>query len=267
MAGLVPLLSHLGPPRGVSGPQARPLQPRFDERSGSGSPTWRRCRRTRHVYPLRARACSATSPTSSPSAPADGRDPGSYVVPLLKAVKRWKRDAAASALFFVDVGEKLVVWDLRPGARRPLTVLDSLARVLYLACDAVSDARTLAAAAHAGTDTAVDAHDVERALAPLVADGLVLRAGSRFLALATRLGDGALPAEAILRFRVLARALGRKVRHSLVVPLHNARDGEIPRSAAGETRRKVVRRGRPAARPRLSEDRFSLNRRGELVIG
>jgi hypothetical protein len=37
------------------------------------------------------------------------------------------------------------VWDLRPASRRPLTVLSGADRILYLACDAASDLRRLAA--------------------------------------------------------------------------------------------------------------------------
>ncbi len=265
MAALVPLLAHLPPPQGVSGLRLDRFSPGFEEPARFGFAEVAPLPSYRHVYPFAPEVLANLAYFFS-FRPADGRDPGDYVGPLLAAVRRWTREADESALFFVDVGGKLVVWDLRPRARRALTVLEGLPRLLYLACDAATDVRALAAASRdaGGTDVGVD--EALRALEPLVSGGLVLRAGSRFLALATRLGDGAIPDGAARRFDSVARTLGRKESHTLVVPLHNAHDGEMPRSADGGTRKKGAGRSRSAARPRLSEDRFSLNRRGELVI-
>src|SRR5207244_1418959 len=62
-----------------------------------------------------------------------------YVRPFLSEIRAWKRANEWSDLFAVDLDGRLLLWDLRPAAVQPLTVLSELQRALYLACDAACD--------------------------------------------------------------------------------------------------------------------------------
>lgn len=258
MAGLVPLLSHLAPPTGVSGLRLDRFSPGFDDSARLGFLDVAPMPSYAAVYPLAPEAASNLAYSFSFRARGAGRAEV-YVAPLLREVARWKRAADASALFSAPAGDALCVFDLRPASRRPLTVLRGLPRLLHDVCDASTSLRDVADAARA----AVGARHEEAgaALSSLLADRLLLREGDRFLALAVPLGRFSPEGRALERFRQLARAIGRKTRDGIAVPLQNI-DMHLRIPRANE---------KPAKRParscdRLSLDRLSVNRRGELVI-
>ena len=155
------------------------------------------------------------------------------------------------------------MWDLRPVARHPLTVLRGLPRALHEACDAAKSLRELAAAGRTPSGFARD--EVERALDALVASRLVLSDGERHLALAVPLGRFAPEGRALDRFWRVARAMGRTTGDGIVIPVHNY-DAEFCTLRA---------RNRSASPPasesartceRLTPDRFSVNRHEGLVL-
>jgi hypothetical protein len=173
-------------------------------------------------------------------------------------------------LFFVDLGEALAIWDLRPGAREPLTVLRGADRALYRACDAATDVGQLAGhLAASGVADAADSEAVEARLEPLVARGLLVREGSRYLAIAIPLGDYRPPAGAMKRFYQVARRLGRRRREGgIVVPLADSfrRQPSAARPArAGAARRSAPSRSMRRSRP-LRVPQFTLSEQGELIV-
>jgi ribosomal peptide maturation radical SAM protein 1 len=262
MARLVPLLSHLVPPSGVSGLRLDRFSPGFDDAARLGFLDVAPLPSYGAIYPLPSEAVSNLAYSFSFRARGSGHA-GEYAAPLLREVARWRRVSRASALFSVPAGDALVVWDLRPVARRPLTVLRSLARVLHDACDASTGARTLAETGRAACGATREEADV--ALEALVADRLVLRDGDRHLALAVPLGRFSPEGRALGRFWRVARSLGRKTRDGIVVPLHNAPVTlQTPRES--ERRMRSTATGTAHTRERLLSARFSVNRRGELAI-
>jgi hypothetical protein len=112
----------------------------------------------------------------------------SYARPLADALTEWQRVAPASELFSIDTGDHLFIWDLRPVARRALTVLSGTERLVHIGCDAVTDVRQLASDL-AARGVRATGDEVTAALAPMIDDGLVLQDGGRVLALAVPLGD------------------------------------------------------------------------------
>jgi hypothetical protein len=153
-------------------------------------------------------------------------------------------------LFSVDVNGKLLIWDLRPARRRPLTVLDGLEKKIYEICDATTDVARLQSSL--GSEQPIAA-----SLESLVADGLMARDRSLFLSLAVPLGTYKPESRVVEKFYDLVSRLGRRNRHSLVVPL--APRSAAPRSSAAS----------PSGRSRnrsLSSQQFSINGDGDLVI-
>jgi ribosomal peptide maturation radical SAM protein 1 len=262
MARLVPLLSHLVPPSGVSGLRLDRFSPGFDDAERLGFLEVAPLPSYGAVYPLPAERVANLAYSFSFRARGAGRA-GEYVAPLLGEVARWRRAAGASALFGVPAGDTLLVWDLRPVARRPLTVLRGLARVLYDACDASAGVRALAESGRAACGATHEEVDV--ALEALVADRLLLRDGERHLALAVPLGRFSPEGRALARFWRVARSLGRKTRDGIAIPMDNA---GVALRTLREIERSEPRAANGAPRPegRLSSARFSVNRRGELAI-
>lgn len=262
MARLVPLLAHLPPPTGVSGLRLDRFSPGFDERERLGFLDVAPMPSYAAVYPLPAERLANLAYSFTFRARGGG-GAGRYAAPLLREVARWRRAAKASALFSVPAGEALFVFDLRPAARRPLAVLRGLARLLHDACDASTALRALEERARA--DAGASREECGSALAALVRDGLVLRDGERHLALAVPLGRFALEGRAAARFLALARRFARGTRDGF------AFSGDNPRVIPGTRRvndgaHGPARRGSSHATDTVSLDRFTANRRGELVF-
>ncbi|MCI0570985.1 MAG: RiPP maturation radical SAM C-methyltransferase, partial [Myxococcaceae bacterium] len=198
MAELVPLLTHLPPPVGCTDLRLDRFSPNFVAAEALGFTDVRPLAPYRHIYrglgeeALRNLAYYFSFRYREP------RDVAAYVSPFVRALRAWQKAGPGSDFFSVDVAERLVLWDLRPKAKEPLTTIAGPARALYQACDAATDLRTLADA------HAMASGEVEENLGPLVERGLMIRQGGRHLALAVPLGDYA-PGQAVVqRFEALA---------------------------------------------------------------
>ena len=262
MARLVPLLTHLAPPSGVAGLRLDRFSPGFDDADRLGFLDVAPMPSYAAVYPLPPERLANLAYSFTFTRRGAGRA-GGYVAPLLRAVTRWRREAPASALFSVPAGDALFVFDLRASSRRFLTVLRGLPRLLHDACDASTTRRALEERARAERGATREA--CAAALDALVDDRLLLRDGERHLALAVPLGRCVLAGRAHARFLSLARAAGRKARDGFAFPGHNAVVQSRTRSVDGGPL--AASKRRPAARPDVvSLDRFTANRRGELVF-
>ena len=140
-------------------------------------------------------------------------------------------------------------------------------RALYRACDAGSDAAQLGELARSAGDAALPPEQIDARLQPLVDRGLLVKEGSRYLALAIPLGDYRPPDAVMRRFYQLARRLGRSRAGSIVVPL----DLPVSRRPTAASRRRPRVRARASARGArrvrpLRVPRFTLNQQGELVV-
>lgn len=262
MARLVPLLSHLVPPSGVSGLRLDRFSPGFDDAERLGFLDVAPMPSCGAVYPLAPERVANLAYSFSFRARGASRA-GDYVAPLLHEVARWMRAAKSSALFSVPAGDALCVFDLRPTARRELTVLHGLARVLHDACDASTNARALAESGRAACGATRE--EVAAALDELVTDRLLLRDGERHLALAVPLGRFAPEGRARDRFWRVARALGRSTRDGIAIPIHNAPVTSRPPRVNRRPEPPAAKQADRGSEP-IHSTRFSVNRRGELVI-
>jgi hypothetical protein len=101
---LLPAISHFDPPRGCFPVRLDRFSPYFDDSETYGI--------------------------------ADGRRVQPYVAGLRKAIGEWK-ELDGSELFSVPLGDKRVIFDLRPAARRPMYALTGPQRLVYEYCDAI----------------------------------------------------------------------------------------------------------------------------------
>lgn len=209
MASIVPLLSHLPPPK-YSSIRLDRFSPNFNDAEKLGFTDVQPMEAYAHVYRLPPEAVRNLA-YHFDFEYQEPRDVASYVRPLSDALRAWQRVSPMSDLFSIDTGDHLIVWDLRPVAVQALNVLTGGERLLYLACDAVTDARQLAAVLQRSPE------EVTSQLEPLVARGLVLQDGNRYLALAVALGDYSPAQPVVERFNTLVRDLGTPSRRGIAI--------------------------------------------------
>jgi hypothetical protein len=118
------------------------------------------------------------------------QDVARYADPLVRRVHAWKTTWKHSELVSVDLDDRLFVFDTRPRAAAPMSMLTGADRELYLTCDAITDA--------SGLDTA----SAER-LTAMASSGLMLNTGAKYLSLAVPIGDYQPSREAMKRLRPL----------------------------------------------------------------
>ncbi len=241
MAEIVPLLTHLPPPGSISRVRLDRFSPNFFDAERQGFTGVRPLECYRHIYPSLPAGALHNLAYYFDYDYRLPQDPDSYAAALDYAVYEWGEVHAGSALFSIDSADHLMIWDLRPVAQQFLTVLSGLERRIYLACDAISYPRQLAAALSCRED------DVVAAVAPLIDGGLMLRDGERLLALAIPVGEYAPDAAIVARFHAAARAVGQVSSGRILIPW-NAK--AIP---PAELRRRTGRRSRP-----LDASRFAV---------
>ena len=212
LAALVPLLTHLPAPVGFSDVRLDRFSPNFFDAESLGFKDIRPMPAYRYVYPGLPDEALANLAYFFGFAYREPRDVDAYVAPLAKALRAWTRAARRGDvdLFSVDLGDRLLVWDLRAGAGCPLATLLGADRALYLACDMASDARTLALTA--GEAGALSNTEIEERLRSLADRGLMASEGPRFLALAVPLGEYKPAPRVVERFWKVARSLGAPLR-------------------------------------------------------
>lgn len=264
MARLVPLLTHLPPPNSDGVIRLDRFSPNFEQAERLGFADVTPLAAYRHVYRLPSKVLANLASFFS-FRYREPRDVNGYVRDLAKEVRAWRRVAGKSVLFSVDVGECLLVWDLRRASRAPLTVLRGPDRILYQSCDCACDLHRLAESLEQSGEPALAPDAIERRLGPLMERGLLIRDGPRYLALAIPLGEYS-PSEAAAEgFYALVRALGTRYSGGWVVAADAGNDAEHARafkSAKARSRRSASRRRAPL----LLASQFSINGRDEVLI-
>jgi len=201
----VPLLTHLQPP-GLRAPiRLDRFSPYFEQAQQYGITNVRPHLAYQYLYDLPASAIANLAYFFQFDY-ADGRQVHEYTAPLLEQLDVWTQHHPTSDLLYADTQNHLVIWDLRPAARRPLQVLDGLHREVLLACDRVHGMAHLEALAeqHRGPNT------LSGVLADLIDAGLLLTEDGHFLTLALPLGSYSPPKWVIEKCQAMLVDLGRQ---------------------------------------------------------
>ena len=169
-----------------------------------------------------------------------------YADPLVRSVHAWKTAWRHSELLSVDLDQRLVVFDTRPRAAAPLSVLTGEDRELYLACDGVTDASQLD-------------HSSAGRLKSIADRGLMLNDGARYLSLAIPLGDYRPSGEASERLQRMFSAIGTRDRVGLRIQLDDRHE------RTGRSRR-GARSAHAVKRRRLAREDFILRGSNELYV-
>jgi ribosomal peptide maturation radical SAM protein 1 len=182
MAGMLPLLTHLPPPYQGTPISLYRFSPNFDRGEEMGFAGIAPCPAYGWIYPFPSEVLFNLAYYFDYDY-REQRDVAGYTKALAERIAEWQGHHGASELFYLDRGAHLLIWDFRPMASRSLTVLDGLARELYLACDKVSSTGQLAREHGNGAGSI---QMIEDALGPLLERGLMVRDGDRVLSLAVR---------------------------------------------------------------------------------
>ena len=263
MTNLVPLISHLPPPVGHGMIRVDRFSPNFEDAARLGLTDVRPVPSYRYVYPLADEAIHNLAYFFRFEY-REPRDVASYVRPLHYGVRAWQRKWEESDLFCVDTNDSLLIWDLRPERRTLLTVLESEDRVLYRACDSASDVRTVVESLAKSGQGLVSPDTVQGRLDSFVDLGLVIRDGSRYLALAIPLDEYCPSPVIIERFFELVRSMGKRsgAGWALLPEM-------VPRALPRRDRHSRRRTSEPAPRSagrRLTPQQFSIGPGGEVLI-
>jgi ribosomal peptide maturation radical SAM protein 1 len=180
MARLVPLLTHLPPPITAGPLRVDRFSPLFEQpQHGLGPVEPAVSYRYLYDVPPDARARLAYYFQRPP-----GAEQLPYVERLRSEVAGWMAAAETSALFSVDDGDQLLVWDVRPVATQPLTRLRGLARDVYMACNSSRSEASLREEFEYVRD-----EDLSDVLAELTGGGLMIRLRNSYLSLAIPVGE------------------------------------------------------------------------------
>jgi ribosomal peptide maturation radical SAM protein 1 len=253
-ARLVPLVTHLQPPNADAPIRLDRFSPNFFDAARIGFTNVRPIPAYEYVYSLPPEAIANLACYFSYEY-KEPRDVDGYTLRLERELQKWRRAATHSELLSLDADEHLVIVDLRPVSRSPFAVLTALARFLYRECDAVRDVSELGRAARE-RGWSVAAGEIEQTLGPLVDRGLLLRDGSRYLALAIPVGDYVPPPATNRQFSRLVRSVGVVDGERWIVAPETAR--------SNQSRKRTRARGPRVAH--LAACRVAIDASGRLIF-
>ena len=198
MAGLTARVCHLPRPAGVSVIRLDRFSPNFNEAGQLGFTKLQPVPFYEFLYdlPEAARRNLAYYFSYEYKVP---QNVARYADPLVRSVQAWKTTWRNAELVSVDLDDRLFVFDTRPRAAAPISVLTGEDRHLYLACDAIADGSRLEAS---GTHR----------LKAIADRALMVSDGAKYLSLAVPLGEYAPSGAAAARLRAMLAAAGTRSR-------------------------------------------------------
>jgi ribosomal peptide maturation radical SAM protein 1 len=187
MAALIPKLFHLQPPVYAGNFFLIRFSPYFEHAEKFGITNIIPASSYSYIYPF------------SPEAVANlayyfyfdyriQQDVEDYTETVLKECNSWQKSQDRYDLFSIDKGHQIHIWDHRPIASNPLTILSGLQRTLYVACDSAQHISRLQKLLQDHTDWKCQEEDIEHLLDPILEQNLMIKEGHRYLSLAVPVG-------------------------------------------------------------------------------
>lgn len=186
MADLIPSLTHLMPPIGITPIRLDRFSPNFVNAAAWGFRNVQPYPSNSYVYQLHGSAIANLSYFFTYDY-EDGRDTSTYVKELVAEVRRWHEASGPSALFFADKGDRLVVFDQRPAASRSTHILAEPLRSIYLAADEITSFHALHKITQS-MNSGWSEQDTRTQLQKLIHSRLMLKEAELHLSLAVKLG-------------------------------------------------------------------------------
>jgi len=226
MANLIPLLTHLQPPKVGAAMRLDRFSPAFDSASELGFTDVKPYPSYFYIYPFQSDVV-ANLANAFTFGYQRQQDVAGYTGPIQAQITAWRVAYETSDLFSIDKGAHLLIWDLRPVARRPLTTLAGLQRFLYIACDQIQTLRSLGKLLQEQAGKPLAEAEIEALLEPLMKDGLMIREGNAFLALTIPIGEYSPSSRVMERFLTMVETLGTPTEGGIVIPLSSEVEEEV----------------------------------------
>jgi ribosomal peptide maturation radical SAM protein 1 len=215
MTELIPYLTHLPGPQAACRIRLDRFSPNYERAKESGIAKVKPHPAYFHLYPFSAEVVSNLAYFFDYDY-AEERDVFGYTNDLWHEVKKWWDVEGCSDLFCIASGSHLLIWDLRPIAIQPLTVLDGAQKVLYEQCQIAHTSAELKRSVDIGA-----LQDIDLLLEPMVKRGLMVRDGKFYLSLAIPLGIYQPKGAALQKFCEMLEQLGQTTETNVTVP-HSA---------------------------------------------
>lgn len=188
MAEMIPLLTHLPPPRVGTQIRLDRFSPNFDRAEELGFTDVRPFAAYNYIYPIDPEAIANLAYFFAYEY-REPRDVSSYADKLAKRIADWQSAYAESELFYSDNGEELWLWDLRPARSQKLAVLVNVQRSIYLECDRARSVKWLSQESRRITGEALSCGEIEEIVSPMVEQGFMIEERAYVLSLATARSD------------------------------------------------------------------------------
>ncbi|MEQ8999718.1 MAG: RiPP maturation radical SAM C-methyltransferase [Coleofasciculus sp. B1-GNL1-01] len=188
MANLIPLLTHLRPPKWAGAIRIDRFSPHFDRPEEFGFEEVVPFPAYHYIYPFAPEAVANLAYFFTFKY-CQQQDVERYTRRVREEIIAWQSAYETSTLFAVDQGTSLQIWDLRPIAHQLLVTLTEPLKTLYLACDGIRTVNFLHQLLANRFSYAISVQDVAEMLQPLVDRGLLLNEGNSYLSLAVSVGE------------------------------------------------------------------------------
>ncbi len=180
LAQLIPQVRHLEPPSAFSSIRLDRFSPNFNEAGERGLVDVRPFEAYDVVYASLSERARSNLAYYFKFAYRSPQDVVAYTGPLRAALGEWQREQREYAFFFIEKGERIVLFDFRQ-AEPHIVALDPAHAAIYRFCDSAKSAEQVAAAfAKAG----IPKETIRAALEGLVRERAVLALQGRYLSLA-----------------------------------------------------------------------------------
>jgi ribosomal peptide maturation radical SAM protein 1 len=215
MTELIPYLTHLPAPQAACRIRLDRFSPNYERAKQMGITNVKPHPAYFYLYPFSPEVVSNLAYFFDYDY-TEKHDVMSYTSDLWHEVNKWWDVEASADLFSVDNGSHLLIWDLRPIAFQPLTVLNGFQKSLYEQCQIP---QTLTELCRGGSKARLASPDsIQAILDPLIARGLMVHDQKSYLSLAIPLGIYQPKGPALQKFCNVLEKLGQTENMQFTIP-------------------------------------------------
>jgi len=184
MSELIPLLSHLEPPKDYGSIYVSRFSPYFENPEDFGVSELIPYGAYRYIYPgFTEEAINNLAFFFTYKIPQEAEQ---YTKPVKEAIEKWIHVYPESSLIYMDYRKHLIISDKRPGAKEDITIISGLERLLYLACDSIKSLSELKNIAEKYRGKKYSDEEILETINPLSARGFITGEDAKYLSLAIK---------------------------------------------------------------------------------
>lgn len=186
MSQLIPLLSHMEPPKDYGSIYVSRFSPYFETPEQFGFSELIPYGAYRYIYPdlseeaIKKLAFFFTFKYKIP------QHVENYTEPVRKALKKWIHVYPESSLICMDYRKHLIINDKRPVAKEDITIISGMERLMYIACDSIKSLAELKNIAEEYEGRKKTEDDLLQILKYFIDRGFIVEENGNYLSLAIK---------------------------------------------------------------------------------